>query len=82
MTWSIILATAKPWTYWLAPALLVAAMLAAVAIAVGYYRHVAVPAARSRMAEQRRRLAELRRSHGTVVAMPQLNDGAGSPMAA
>jgi len=32
----LLLATAKPWTYWLAPVLVLAAVLAVLGIALGY----------------------------------------------
>lgn len=71
MTWSIILAAAKPWTYWLAPALLIAALVLIAGIAIGYYRRVAVPAFQWRLHEEQRRLAEARRQQGSVRRLPQ-----------
>lgn len=38
-----LFAVAKPWTYWIAPPLLAASLLLIVALAIGYYRKVAVP---------------------------------------
>ncbi len=70
MTWSIVLAATKPWTYWFAPVLLITALVLIVGIAVGYYRRVAVPAFQWRLHEEQRRLAELRRQPGTVHRLP------------
>lgn len=70
MTWSIVLATAKPWTYWLAPVLLIAACCASSPSPWGYYRRVAVPAFQWRLQEEQRHLAELRRQPGTVHRLP------------
>lgn len=47
----VFAAAAPEWTYWMAPLLFVSTLLLAVAVAVGYYRRVAVPG--YRMREQR-----------------------------
>ena len=65
MIWSMVLAAAKPWTYWFAPTFLVAAVVLLVTIAVGYYRRVAVPAFWARVAEEEARRAE--RARGATV---------------
>lgn len=82
MTWSIVLAAAKPWTYWFAPVLLVAALLIIAAIGVGYYRRVAVPAFQWRLHEEQRRLAELRRQRGTGHRLPERGSSTPSAKAA
>jgi hypothetical protein len=65
MFWSMVLAAAKPWTYWFAPAFLVAALVLVVAIAVGYYRRVAVPAFWARVAQTE--AARARQAAGATV---------------
>lgn len=77
MTWSFVLAAAKAWTYWFAPALLITALLLVVGIAVGYYRRVAVPGFQWRLHEEQRRVAELRRQPATVHRLPER--GASTP---
>jgi hypothetical protein len=41
-----LLAVAKPWTYWLAPPLLIMTLLYLIALSVGYHRKVLVPRSR------------------------------------
>jgi hypothetical protein len=69
MVWSMVLAAAKPWTYWFAPTFLVIAVVLVVALAVGYYRRVAVPAFLARVAREQAELAS-RRGEATVHQLP------------
>ena len=82
MTWSIVVAAVKPWTYWFAPVLLIAGVLLVVGIAVGYYRRVAVPAFQWRLQEEQRRLAEQRPELGTVHHLRQRREATASANAA
>lgn len=51
----MLLAAAKPWTYWLAPPLLIGTIVLIVVLHVGYYRKVVVPAHLWRLEDQKRR---------------------------
>ncbi|MFP5372341.1 MAG: hypothetical protein ACLGI3_16555 [Actinomycetes bacterium] len=64
MTTWMVLAAARPWTYWLAPPLLMAGLLLILALAIEYYRTVAVPNARRQLLHEERRGAEQRSSDG------------------
>lgn len=55
MTASMLLAAARPWTYWFAPVFLVATLALVVALAVAYYRKVMVPAFLWKFEDQARR---------------------------
>lgn len=60
MSMQMLLAVAKPWTYWFAPPLLIAGIALMVALAVGYYRKVMVPTFLWRLEQERRaRLPEM-----------------------
>jgi hypothetical protein len=59
---SMLVAAAKPWTYWIAPPLLVATVLALLAVATVYYRKVVAPSYALMLEEQRQRVARLRPS--------------------
>lgn len=65
---AFLLAAAKPWTYWMAPLLLVVNVLVLLAVLVGYYRKVAVPPYQwsHYEAELRRREADLQHRPVTV----------------
>lgn len=82
MIWAIVMAAAKPWTYWFAPALLLTASVLVGVVAAGYYRHVAVPAFRWRLHEEQRRLAEMRRQPGSLHRLPAREASAPSAKAA
>ena len=60
MIGTVLLAAAKPWTYWLAPLLLIAALVTVLVLAVGYYRKVLVPGYQWRLWEEQRRRSEQR----------------------
>ncbi|HVM01606.1 MAG TPA: hypothetical protein VM263_02970 [Acidimicrobiales bacterium] len=64
----LVLAAAKPWTYWMAPPLLLVNVLVLLAVLVGYYRKVAVPRYQwtHYEAEVRRREADLRHRPATL----------------
>lgn len=74
MRMQVVLGAAKPWTYWIAPPLLVAMLALIVVLAVGYYRKVMVPAFLSRLEEEKRRrrrdagVGEVRPLHRTPAA--------------
>lgn len=68
---SIFLTTAKPWTYWLAPALLIAALVLITGLGVGYYRRVVVPAFQWSLHEEQRRPAQARRQRVSGRGLPQ-----------
>ncbi len=56
---SMVLAAAKPWTYWLAPPLLGAELILIVGLAIGYYRKVVVPSYQRQLYEQQRQIEQL-----------------------
>jgi hypothetical protein len=74
MTMQMLFAVTKPWTYWIAPPLLIVTLALVVVLAVGYYRKVMVLAYRWRIEDERRRhqrgrddrLADVRLLHGSM----------------
>jgi hypothetical protein len=58
MLWSMVLAAAKPWTYWFAPVFLVATLIMLLVMAVAYYRRVLLPAFWYRVATEEARAAQ------------------------
>ena len=56
---SMVLAAARPWTYWLAPPLLVAELVLIVGLAIEYYRKVLVPSYQRQLYEEQRRIEQL-----------------------
>lgn len=61
MILSMLLAAAKPWTYWIAPSLLIVIVLAMVGFAAVYYRKVVVPKYQLLLQQQGEAVAHLRR---------------------
>ena len=57
-----VFALVRPWSYWLAPPLLAAAVVLAAAFAVGYYRKVLVPWYEWAVHERQQRLSQIRRT--------------------
>lgn len=51
---SMILASTRPWTYWIAPLLLFAELVLIVGMALVYYRKVLVPSYQRELYEQHR----------------------------
>lgn len=70
MTMSMVLAAAEPWTYWLAPPLLVAELVLILGLATGYYRKVLVPSYQRQLYEEQRRAQQL--PHGGMATVHQL----------
>lgn len=73
MTMQMLLAVAKPWTYWIAPPLLISVLTAMAVVAVGYYRKVMVPSYLWRIEAEKRgrqdpKLAEVRTLRSTPPA--------------
>ena len=84
MTWSMVMAAARPWTYWFAPVFLAAAAALVVVLAVLYYRRIAVPHFEWVVREeQRRRTADLGARTASVHQIPDRPaTGVGSAQAA
>lgn len=59
-----ILMAATPWTFWMAPTLLVIVLAATAVVAGRYYRSVMVPAHRLRLTEERRQIEQRRIGSG------------------
>ncbi len=57
-----VFAVVRPWSYWLAPPLLAAAVVLALALAVGYYREVLAPWYEWAIHDRQQRLSEIRRT--------------------
>ncbi len=74
---SMVLAAAKPWTYWLAPPLLVAELIVIVGLAIGYHRKVVVPRYQRQLYEQQRQVEQL--SERGMATVHQLIPSAGRP---
>lgn len=68
---SIVMA-ATPWTFWMAPTLLVIVVAATAVVAGRYYRSVMVPAHRLRLREERRQVEQRRSRTGGTVPGPRL----------
>ncbi len=56
---SMVLAAARPWTYWLALPLLVAELVLIVGLAIEYYRKVLVPSYQRQLYEEQHRTGQL-----------------------
>ncbi len=70
---SMVFAAARPWTYWLAPPLLVAELVLIVGLAIGYYHKVLVPTYQRQLYEEQHRAEQL--SNGGAATVHQLPAG-------
>jgi uncharacterized protein involved in propanediol utilization len=66
MNISIVMAATRPWTYWIAPPLLVLVVLAVVVMAATYYRQVMVPEVLWKLEQQARQTQHTAASLGDV----------------
>jgi hypothetical protein len=66
----MLLAAAKPWTYWLAPTLLIAQLLLLGALAVRLYRKILVPSFAWMYDEEPERHAEMLRARTVALETP------------
>ncbi len=69
MILSMLLAATKPWTYWVAPPLLVVTVLAIVSFGAVYYRKVVEPRYQLMLHERRANVAQL---HGPTSLAPRV----------